>query len=331
MEKYINESKESLIDRIKDLENLVEALKEDKNQEELLAFPWTGNLGHWYWNVKNDSLLCNDKKITALNYKKEDIPEDLGFEFFTSKLHPDDYEMVMENMRQHLSGKRDSFEVEYRIQTKEGNWKWYYDIGKVTKYDKNNKALFLAGIVFDITEKKDIELLIQKQNKELKEMVNLDYLTKSFNRRALYSNLQKEIEIAEKYNQKLSIIMIDVDKFKAINDKHGHLVGDLVLKRIANNMKKNVLGTDITGRYGGEEFLVILPNAGIKEACIVAERIRNSIKNEQFTNGVRVTISGGVREYKGESIDELLDGADKALYEAKNQGRNRTVCCGYND
>lgn len=198
MDKYSNYSKEELIKKVEELEMLVHALKDDKDQEELLIFPWTGNLGHWYWNIKADKLICNDKKITTLNYLKEEIPEELGHDFFTSKLHPEDYEMVMENMRQHLKGNTKSYEVEYRIQTKEANWLWYYDIGKVTKRDEEGNPILLAGIVFDVTEKKEMELLIKEQNKNLEEMVKLDYLTKIFNRRAVYGRLEKEVDRSKK-------------------------------------------------------------------------------------------------------------------------------------
>lgn len=327
MDKYKDHSRDDLIKKVEELELLVEALKDDKDHEELLIFPWTGNLGHWYWNIKTDKLICNDKKITTLNYRRDEVPEDIGHEFFISRLHPDDYEMVMEDMREHLSGKTQAYEVEYRIRTKEGNWKWYYDIGKVTKKDEEGKPVLLAGIVFDITEKKEMELLVKEQNENLEKMVNLDYLTKVFNRRAIQRKLESEIAKSEKNKEKLSIIMIDIDEFKSVNDHHGHLVGDLVLKRIAKSIKKSLLGSDIVGRYGGEEFLVILPNTNREEARIVGERIRENIKKEQFTNGVRVTISGGVKEYNRESINKFLDEADKSLYYAKKRGRNKVVCC----
>ena len=323
MDKYKNSSKEELIERIKELEYFNEALKEEKNQEELLKFPWAGNLGHWYWNVKTNSVVGNDQKVLALNYDKEDIPKEIGFEFFTSKLHPEDYERVMDNMRDHLLGNTDAFEVEYRIKTKNGSWKWYYDRGKITKRDDNNEPVLLAGIVFDITEKKDIEQLIKRENKKLVELVNFDYLTKILNRRGLLNRLENEIDIAIANKENLSIIMLDIDKFKLVNDKQGHLIGDKVLKQIARNIKKNVLGTDIVGRYGGEEFLVILPNTDEKQAYCVAERIRKNIQSEQFTNGIRLTISGGVKQYHNESIIGFIDQADKYLYKSKENGRNQ--------
>lgn len=326
MGKYSNVSKKDLIERIEELEYLLNVLKEEKDQEELLKFPWLGNLGHWYWNVKTNKVVCNDKKVLTLNYTKDEIPQNMGFEFFTSKLHPEDYEIVMDNMRQHLYGITDAYEVEYRIQAKDGSWKWYYDIGKVTKRDEENKPIIVAGIVFNITEKKEMELLIQEQNRQLLEIVNLDYLTNVLNRRALYEKLKTEIDMLNINKSYLTIVMIDIDNFKLVNDTYGHLVGDLVLKQVAEIIKSNLLESHIVGRYGGEEFLIILPDINKEQGYIIAERIRKSIENAQFVYDIRLTISGGLKEYNKESINMLIDKADKCLYQAKNNGRNQIVC-----
>lgn len=122
--------------------------------EEQINFSWTGNLGHWYWDVKNNEVRFNDLKALALGYTKEELPEKIDYQFFTDKLHPDDYEGVMQNMRDHMMGLTEVYEVEYRIRTKEGRWKWFYDRGKVTRRAADGKPLFLAGIVFDITLQK---------------------------------------------------------------------------------------------------------------------------------------------------------------------------------
>lgn len=322
----VSYTNQDLINKIKELNNLIEALKEEKNQDELLKFPWLGNLGHWYWNIKIDKLICNDKKITTLGYKKEEIPKNLGFEFFTSKLHPDDYERVMDNMRQHINGNIDAYEVEYRIQTKDGNWKWYYDRGKVTKYDEENKPVIIAGIVFDITEKKEMQILISEQNKRLLEIVNYDDLTQILNRRALFQKLKDQISKTDNKKYDLSVIMIDIDKFKSINDTYGHIVGDEVIKKVAETIKKNLSEDEFVGRYGGDEFLVVLPNSNSDKASIVAENIRRDVQNICFIGELKITISVGVRQYSKGNINILLDEADRALYEAKNNGRNKIVC-----
>lgn len=325
MDCYNELSKEELIDRISGLENLIDTLMEEKNQEELLNFSWAGNLGHWYWDVKNDILKCNDQKVLALKYKKEEIPKKMGFQFFTDKLHPEDYERVMENMRQHLKGNTSAYETEYRIQAKDGSWKWYYDRGKVTKRDENGKPLLVAGIVFDITEEKETEFRISEQNKKLLEIVNVDHLTSIFNRRALYEKLKSEAIKVIRNNGNLTVLIIDIDHFKMINDTHGHIIGDEVLKRVAKIIRKSVREVDIVGRFGGEEFLVIFPNSKSMQCFAVAEGIRQNIQEAEFPYGIKVTISGGLKEYNRESIDGLLDKADRALYQAKKNGRNQII------
>lgn len=128
--------------------------------EEQINFSWTGNLGHWYWDVKNNEVRFNDLKALALGYTKEELPEKIDYQFFTDKLHPDDYEGVMQNMRDHMMGLTGVYEVEYRIRTKEGRWKWFYDRGKVTRRDAAGKPVFLAGIVFDVTRQKEQEVVV---------------------------------------------------------------------------------------------------------------------------------------------------------------------------
>lgn len=326
MDKYDDFSKDDLIDKVKAQEDMLEALKRKKNEEELLDFPWAGNLGHWHWNVQTDDVVCNDKKITTLNYTKSEIPEELGFEFFTSKLHPDDYEMVMNNMRQHLIGKTNSYEVEYRIQTKDGDYKWYSDIGKITQRDESNEPIMVCGIVFNITKKKEIELTIKKQNEKLLDIVNIDHLTQIHNRKSLFERLKREISISNKEKTKLSVVMMDIDKFRSVNNNHGHLAGDLVIKQVAEVIQSNLSYGSFVGRYGGEEYLVVIPNSDKEKAHAIAEKIRRSIEDAEFVHGIKITISGGVREYDNEEpLHVLVDNSDKNLYKAKNTGRNKIV------
>lgn len=158
---YENLSKEQLIKTIQSKDRFIESFMQNKEEQESLQFAWTENLGQWFWDVQKNIVKFNTIKATNLGYSKSEIPENCGFEFFTDKLHPDDYPSVMQNMRNHLSGDTNVYEVEYRIKTKNGDWKWYYDRGKITKYDQNKQPAFLSGIVFDISERKNHE---EKQN-----------------------------------------------------------------------------------------------------------------------------------------------------------------------
>jgi len=321
---YTEFSKEQLLDRIKSLEMLTQELLNEKEQETRLEYAWTGNLGHWYWNIKTNEVTFNPLKVTTLGYDKSEIPEHVNYQFFTDKLHPEDYQKVMDAMRDHLYGKADVYEVEYRIKAKDGTFKWYYDRGRITQYD-NGKPAFLAGIVFDITEKKETQLELEYKNRILSEISSIDGLTKIGNHRTLIEHLKAEIAEANRTSSPLSIAIFDIDDFKKVNDSKGHVYGDQVLVDVASIIKKSIRCTDFAGRYGGEEFMVIFPNTTLSVASKISERIRQAVEDYNFVNGLRITISGGVSQYNNEKITEFVHSADTKLYSAKRNGKNQIV------
>ncbi|NCC29722.1 MAG: sensor domain-containing diguanylate cyclase, partial [Gammaproteobacteria bacterium] len=153
-----------------------------------------------------------------------------------------------------------------------------------------------------------------------------DGLTGAYNRRYLLQKLGEEIERAKRYGDELSVILFDLDSFKAINDTFGHRVGDEVLIKVAATLRACTRDVDVSGRYGGEEFLVILPHTSAASALEVAERIRGAVKALTWSQPeLRVTVSGGVCEYAGMDVDGLVDIADQRLYRAKEGGRDRVV------
>ncbi|HBN84390.1 MAG TPA: hypothetical protein DDZ89_11150 [Clostridiales bacterium] len=322
---YTEYSREQLLDRINDLEMLTQELLKEKEQETRLEYAWTGNLGHWYWNIKTNEVTFNPLKVTKLGYDISEIPEHVTYQFFTDKLHSEDFQKTMDAMRDHLYGKAEVYEVEYRIRAKDGSFKWYYDRGKITQYDDNCKPLFLAGIVFDITEKKETQLELEYKNRILSEMSSIDGLTKIGNHRTLIEHLNAEIAEANRTCNPLSIAIFDIDDFKKVNDSRGHVYGDQVLVDVASIMKKSIRGSDFAGRYGGEEFMVIFPNTTVPVASKISERIRQAIEDYNFVDGLRITISGGVGQYNNETITELIHSADERLYSAKRNGKNQIV------
>lgn len=322
---YNNYSKQELIERIKTLERLNHELLDEKEKETKLDYAWTGNLGHWYWDVKSNDVSFSPLKITALGYKKEEIPEKVNYQFFTDKLHPDDYEKTMEIMYNHLIGKTNVYEVEYRIKTKDGSYKWYYDRGKITQYDEFGKPSFLAGIVFDITDKKELQEELKYENEILNELSYTDELTRIGNRRGINEYLEYYISQAIRKNKVLSIAIFDIDDFKKINDSKGHVNGDKVLVTVVNIIKKCIRNTDFLGRYGGEEFMVVFPDTDITKASMISEEIRQKVQATSFFNDLPVTISGGVKQYGKEDIWEFIDLADTNLYKAKRKGKNQIV------
>jgi two-component system cell cycle response regulator len=167
-------------------------------------------------------------------------------------------------------------------------------------------------------------------NRRLELLAHTDPLTKTLNRRALGERLGAEMERVRRYSTTLSLLLIDLDHFKQINDTHGHLAGDDVLVEIAAVLQRVVRAVDVVARYGGEEFVIVLPETGGPGAEAFAERLRELIEGHSFVASrgrpIRLTTSIGVSVFPGfgvESVEDLLANADQALYRAKTEGRNR--------
>lgn len=167
---------------------------------------------------------------------------------------------------------------------------------------------------------------IKAVQEELRSASYTDGLTGIYNRRYLFLRLAKEIDLHQRYHQPFSIILLDLDHFKSINDTHGHRVGDEVLVRVAATLRQCTRTVDVIGRHGGEEFLIIMPQTGIELALRIAERIRVAVRDIHWNRpGLQVTVSAGVREFDGTDIDGFVEAADHCLYEAKGAGRDRVV------
>jgi diguanylate cyclase (GGDEF)-like protein len=174
--------------------------------------------------------------------------------------------------------------------------------------------------------------LIRANEEQLARMANIDHLTGLYNRRAALSRLDELFKQARRYVEKLSVIMLDIDHFKMINDRYGHLTGDETLEKIAVLLQNRIRDADTVGRYGGEEFLIILPKADIPSAMRMAERIRKTIAaakiRDRQGNVFSITVSQGLAGYKpGDDTYSIVSRADNALYWAKVGGRNRVETC----
>jgi len=195
-------------------------------------------------------------------------------------------------------------------------------------YDQMNKQLIIAKIYLE-----DLTKELENKNKILDNLANIDGLTQVYNHRYFQNVLDQEIKRALRHNSSISIILIDIDHFKLVNDTYGHQVGDFVLAEFAKTIQENIREYDTLARYGGEEFVVVLPETGCADALIVGEKLRFVIEQTVFQDNrdtYRVTASfgqaGSIPATEDNfSKNDLINKADQALYEAKEKGRNRVV------
>ena len=218
------------------------------------------------------------------------------------------------------------------IVTGSGNEQTAVETMKSGAYDYIPKAYLTYDLLLKslINARDKWELLKEKERlqKELAHMAMYDALTDILSRRALLEQAEVERQRTKRYNRDLSLLMIDIDHFKKVNDTYGHLIGDVVLREIAQTLKKQTRRSDFVGRYGGEEFLIILPEASLDKALILAEKLRKRVSELAIPAEGRVlkniTVSIGVAEYEDDpTIEEFINRSDKWLYTAKKNGRNQ--------
>ena len=202
-----------------------------------------------------------------------------------------------------------------------------------TQKDKEYISLACYFITFTIVNTQKNLKVIQKYKDttlELENMANKDPLTNLYNRRYFNDVIENMIHLSNREDSKITILMIDIDDFKMINDTYGHSVGDNVINTLANVFNKTIRNSDISIRYGGEEFVIILPYTNIKNGKIIAEKLRKTTENTKIVlddnTTIQFTISIGLSEINKDEddISIALDKADKALYSAKQSGKNKT-------
>lgn len=188
-----------------------------------------------------------------------------------------------------------------------------------------SNAFMIAGVFFFAK----LRMRMQRAEVEADVMRNLAYtdaLTGLPNRRQLEAQLAEAIAHAGRYGRSLAVVLIDIDNFKLLNDSYGHKVGDRVLRQLAQMVRQNLRVSDVFGRWGGEEFLLLVPEADMPGALELAELIRLRVAAQTFAHHEVVTVSSGVAVYRnGDSVSRLLNRADSALYAAKGRGKNQVV------
>ena len=181
-----------------------------------------------------------------------------------------------------------------------------------------------------LAERTQAEEALRKSEKRYQELSITDGLTKLYNSRHFYNQLESEIERTNRYNHSLTLLILDIDDFKQYNDSFGHLEGDKILTRLAEFIFKSIRCTDSAYRYGGDEFAVILPETKKEQGFIVAERIRTYLQNEEFSpitgEKIHISVSTGIAQFiTHESLKDFIRRADESMYKAKNMGKNRII------
>ncbi|WP_018718546.1 sensor domain-containing diguanylate cyclase [Arhodomonas aquaeolei] len=268
-------------------------------------------LNDGYWTMKFASSHC----LTLTGYPPEALIDNRDVAF-VDLIHSDDRATVDEEVSTAVANQR-QFAVEYRLCRRDGTELWVWEQGQEVSLDGET---VLEGIIMDITQRKRMEQEFARQAAK-------DPLTGLPNRRELEHRLDTEISRADRFDHTLAVLWVDIDHFKTVNDRFGHLVGDDVLRTLSHVLEANVRTVDSVTRFGGEELVILLPEVELAEAVETAERLRRLVADTAFPLPVpeTVTISIGVAIYPhhGRSAETLCNAADRAMYDAKAAGRNR--------
>ena len=217
---------------------------------------------------------------------------------------------------------------EYPVVRKDGSEVW---LGQNTQLIfENGKVVGFQAVSRDITERRWLEEELKKSEGKYRELSIIDDLTRLYNSRHFYNQLQMELDRIERYDYPLTLLLLDLDDFKVFNDTYGHIEGDKVLFRFGQVIKRCLRKGDSAYRYGGEEFTIILPMTTQEEGSVTAERIRAELKQENFSTApgknVTLTVSIGLAQYKKkEDIKDFVNRVDHFMYQGKKRGKDR-IC-----
>lgn len=313
--------------------------------------------GLWDWNALSGHVERSPGWYRMLGYNVDCFDKDVLT--WENVIHPDDYPRVMEHFEAYLNGKSEEYCIEYRCRCADGSHLWIEDVAQVVERTPDGKVARMIGAHLDIhtvklaqdelhrqnellqsnnatlenlvkertLELRQLNITLQKRLEEISHIASHDKLTSVYSRYMFEEMLQKELSRARRYTRPLALIMADVDFFKEVNDRYGHQSGDAVLREIAIALQENLRDSDLVSRWGGEEFVIILPNTTREQASSIAEDLRAAVEERRFHGGISLTCSFGVTAYRKEdTVDSIFARIDKALYRAKEFERNNVQC-----
>lgn len=317
---------------LQEMKRIADALR--KSEANLKMAQTLAHLGHWEWDPRTRQFACSEEANRIFGFGPEQLLA--SYEAFLEVVHPDDRERVANCLNRLRT--ESSCDIEYRIVLPDGKVRVMHGKGQAVRFEgERQPKMFgtvqqlpqqdqatMLGVIQDITERKKLEW-------QLKQQANTDFLTGCASRRHFLEHAGQEVVRARRYGGELSILALDLDHFKAINDQYGHYAGDLALIKLVEVCRGLLREVDLIGRLGGEEFAIMLPETGSRRALDVAQRLCRAVAAAEVPLSTQVplhfTTSIGVASLaEGDAnVETLLNRADQALYKAKHEGRNR-VC-----
>ena len=281
-------------------------------------------MGSWDWHIPSGRVEFDERWRSMLGY--DDLPDDLAA--WEQLVHPEDRQRVAAALQEHLAGRTPTYSCEHRCRHREGHYVWVLDTGRVVEHDAAGQPLRATGIHMDISARKHQEAQrerliaeLEQARSALEDLVRVDELTGLGNRRVLNDALDRAWLASIGRGEALALMVVDLDGFKEYNDRHGHAAADEVLRAVAMAMTAEVRSRDTITRFGGDEFVVVLPGAGADAARQAAQRIRQAV-----AGAAPVTASVGLAVWtpgcEMHDPQALFTAADAALYDAKAAGRN---------
>lgn len=311
-----------------EVKNDITESRKDKDEKQKLIkiLNETGEIakvGGWEFNLSTRTQTWTDEtyRIVEMELGKNKEVVLKGVNFYTTLSRP----IIKEAIKSAILF-NEPYDLELEIITEKGNHRWVHTTGKANQ--ENGITVSISGAIQDITDRKKAEDALRESEKKYRELSIIDDLTQLYNSRYFYDQIKKEIGRVNRYGKPLTIILLDIDNFKSFNDTYGHVDGNYVLSKFGQVVKKCLRQTDSSYRYGGEEFMIILPITELKKGVTVAEKIRKTFKVEVIptTSGesVSLTISVGVAQFKqDEGVEDFVRRVDLLMYQAKKDGKDR--------
>lgn len=302
--------------------------------------------GIWDWNANTGYVYRNPGWYAMLGYASHSLANTVLT--WESVIHPEDYPRVMAHFEAYINHRNERYLIEYRCRCQDGSYLWVEDSGHIIARNEDGSVARMLGahrnidagkrLVAQLEQKNQsletqvaertrelswVNQQLQRQLDENRELAERDALTRVANRYRLEKVLQQECERAQRFRQPLSLIVMDVDDFKLINDRHGHARGDAALVQLVESLRAGLRDLDLLARWGGDEFVMVLPHTALAEALLVAQRLCGLLEQVEPIGEFRLTMSYGVVQREdNEGQAQLLARADQALYRAKAAGKN---------